>query len=124
MISMPLSMTVVGWPAIPTAMLGLVRELIVRTVGLVVPPLTPYTSRLSERTQWKFTLTSPGQVMKLLSWLEPFLFTKRSQAQLALFARKTDDIETRERAIDLIQGLNHGTVSEDAAQYFLRPFRS
>lgn len=100
--------------------LNLVRDLIISSTGLTVPSLVPYTSRLSERTQWKVTLTSPEKVTKLLSWLEPSLFTKRSQAQLALFARATNDATKRERAIDLIQGLNHGSVGEDIAQDFLR----
>jgi len=103
--------------------LSLVRDLIVSSVGLAMPPLTPYTSRLSERTQWKVTLTSPEKVTKLLSWLEPSLFTKRSQAQLALFARATDDVAKRERAIGLIQALNHGSVDEGVAQDFLRAQR-
>lgn len=100
--------------------LNLVRDLIVSSVELALPPLVSYTSRLSERMQWKFMLTSPEQVVKLLSWLEPALFTKRSQAQLALFARATNDVAKRERAIDLIQSLNHGAVGDDVAQDFLR----
>lgn len=104
--------------------LDLVRDLITKSTNTKLPPVVPYESELSDRTQWKLALTSPDQAVALLSWLEPVMVTKRSQAQLALFARKTGDAAERERAIDLIQGLNHGTVSEEVAQSFLRSTRS
>jgi|JI9StandDraft_1071089.scaffolds.fasta_scaffold39447_2 hypothetical protein len=85
-----------------------------------LPQIAEMKSLLSTRPQWRFDVRELSAVTSLLLVIQDNLFTKRSQAQLALFARATNDATKRERAIDLIQGLNHGSVGEDIAQDFLR----
>jgi hypothetical protein len=73
-------------------------------------------SRLSSNTQWRLDIRERAVVETLVGLMAPHMVAKRAQAELALFVSKTDNFADRERAIDLIHGLNHGTVGQDEAR--------